>query len=79
MPISLRMPPDKEQLIVKAARRAGKSKTGFILDALDEKLQLVQNRERVIRMAAGWLSPEEASELRKEIEVFEELHEGDWQ
>ena len=79
MPISLRIPPEKEQLISRAAKKAGKSKTGFILEAIDEKLQLVQNRERVIRMTAGWLSAEEGSELRKEVEVFEEVREVDWQ
>jgi uncharacterized protein (DUF1778 family) len=79
MPISLRIPFEKEQLINKAAKKAGKSKTGFILDAVDEKLQLVQNRERVVRTTAGWLSPEEASELRKEMEVFGEVHEADWE
>jgi uncharacterized protein (DUF1778 family) len=79
MPISLRIPPDKEKLIVQAALRAGKSKTAFILDAVDEKLQLVQNREQIIRAAAGWLRPEEAIELKKEIEVFEDVNEADWQ
>ena len=79
MPISLRIPPKKEELINRAAKKAGKTKTGFILDAVDEKLQLVQKREQIIRMAAGWLSPEEGSELRKEMEVFEQVHEADWQ
>jgi hypothetical protein len=79
MPTSLRIPPKKEELINRAAKKAGKTKTGFILDAVDEKLQLVQNREQVIRMAAGWLSPEEGSKIRKELEVFERIHEADWQ
>jgi uncharacterized protein (DUF1778 family) len=79
MPVSLRIPSEKEQLISKAAKKAGKSKTRFILDAVDEKLQLSQDRERVIRMTAGWLTTEEGSELRKEIEVFEIVSEADWQ
>jgi uncharacterized protein (DUF1778 family) len=79
MPISLRLPPDKEELVKRAARKAGKTKTGFILDAVDEKLQLVRSREQTIRMAAGWLSSEEASELRDSMDVFEEIHEADWQ
>ena len=36
MPISLRIPPKKEELINRAAQKAGKTKTGFILDAVDE-------------------------------------------
>jgi hypothetical protein len=79
MPISLRIPPKKQELIIKAAKKAGKTKTGFILDAVDEKLHLSQNREEVIRKTAGWLSPEEASELRADLQVFEEIREGDWQ
>jgi hypothetical protein len=79
MPISLRIPPKKQELITKAAKKAGKTKTGFILDAVDEKLHLSQNREEVIRKTAGWLSPEEASELRADLQVFEEIREGDWQ
>ena len=31
MPISLRIPPEKEELIRRAAQKAGKTKTGFIL------------------------------------------------
>ena len=79
MPISLRIPPKKEELIAKAAKRAGKTKTGFILDAVDEKLGLRQNREEIIRNTAGWLSHEEASELEADLQVFEEIREGDWQ
>jgi len=79
MPISLRIPAEKEQLISRAAKKAGKTKTGFILDAVDEKLQLVQDREQLIRRTAGWLSTEEGSVLRKEMEVFEQVNEADWQ
>ena len=38
MPISLRIPAKKEEIIRRAAKKAGKTKTGFILEALDEKL-----------------------------------------
>jgi uncharacterized protein (DUF1778 family) len=79
MPISLRIPHNKEELINQAARKAGKTKTGFILDALDEKLQLTEKREEVIRRNAGWLSPKEASELIRDLQVFEVVDEGDWQ
>jgi predicted DNA-binding protein len=78
MPISLRIPPKKEEMIKRAARKEGKTKTAFILDAIDEKLGLAANREERIRKAAGWLTPEEASELREDLQVFEEIREGDW-
>jgi uncharacterized protein (DUF1778 family) len=79
MPISLRIPPQKEELISKAAKEAGKTKTGFILEAVDEKLQLVERREEIIRKTAGWLGSEDASQLRDNLVVFEEIGEADWQ
>ncbi len=79
MPISLRIPPNKEALINRAAKKAGKTKTGFILDAVDEKLQLVENREQTIRKTAGWLSPKEASQLSDDLMIFEKIDEADWQ
>jgi uncharacterized protein (DUF1778 family) len=78
MPISLRIPPNKEQLINRAAKKEGKTKTAFILDAVDEKLQLVENREQTIRKTAGWLSPKEASRLSDDLKVFEKIDETDW-
>ena len=79
MPISLRIPPKKEDLINRAAKKAGKTKTSFILDAVDEKLQLVEKREQTIRKAAGWLSAKEASRLKDDLKVFERVNEADWQ
>jgi uncharacterized protein (DUF1778 family) len=79
MPISLRIPPKKEALINRAAKKAGKTKTGFILDAVDEKLKLVENREQIIRKTAGWLSPKEASRLSEDMMIFENIDEADWQ
>jgi hypothetical protein len=78
MPISLRIPPKKEELINRAAKKAGKTKTSFILDAVDEKLHLVENREQTIRKTAGWLSPGEASQLNDNLKVFEIVDEDDW-
>lgn len=78
MPTSLRIPPEQEEAITRAAKKAGKTKTAFILEAVNEKLGLVGNRERLVRKTAGWLSPEEASELKAAVEVFEKIHEGDW-
>ena len=79
MPLSLRLPPKKEEMIKKAAMKAGKTKSAYILEAVDEKLGLVKNRKNVIRDLAGWLSPEDAQELRQAIGVFNKINEGDWQ
>ena len=79
MPISLRIPPKKEELIRQAAEKSGKTKTSFILDAVDEKLQLVEKREQIIRKTAGWLSRKEASQLEDSLKVFERIDEVDWQ
>lgn len=78
MPISLRIPPKKEELIRQAAKKAGKTKTGFILDAVDEKLQLVESREKTIRKTAGWMSQKEASQLDDNLKVFEIIDTIDW-
>jgi predicted DNA-binding protein len=78
MPVSLRVPREKEELIKKAAAKAGMSKSAYILEAIDEKLGIVKDREQAIREVAGWLSHEEAEELRQATSVFEEIHEGDW-
>ena len=78
MPISLRIPPKQEEAIAKAAKKAGKTKTAFILDAVNEKLGLAGNREQLVRKMAGWMSPKEASELQAAMEEFEEIREEDW-
>ena len=78
MPLSLRIPPKKEELIKKTALKTGKTKSAFILEAVDEKLGLVKNREKTIRELAGWLSHSEAEELRKGTAVFNWVNEEDW-
>ncbi len=78
MPVSLRVPPEKVEMIRIAAAKAGVSNTAYILEAIDEKLGFVKNREQTIRELAGWMSREEAEELRQTLKVFEEIHEGDW-
>ena len=71
MPISLRIPPKQEEAIAKAAKKAGKTKTAFILDAVNEKLGLAGNWEQLVRKMAGWMSPKEASEIaRKYATIF---------
>ena len=78
MPLSLRIPPEKEKKIRKAAARSGKTKTSYVLEAIDEKLGLQKPRAVMIRETAGWMSHEEAEEIRKAISIFHEIHEGDW-
>ncbi len=78
MPLSLRIPPDKEKLIEKASKRAGKTKSAFIIEAIDEKLGVVENHEQKIRKLSGWLSHEAAEELRESMVVFSKINEGDW-
>jgi len=79
MPISLRIPPEKEKMIQKFAKKTGTTKTAVILNAVDEKLGLTKTREQSIRELAGWLSHEEANELRELLSVFGQIHQGDWE
>ena len=50
-----------------------------MVEAVDEKLRLVENREQTIRKMAGWLSPKAASRLSDDLKVFEEIDAADWQ
>ena len=78
MPLSLRIPPGKDRTIAKAAAKSGKTKTAFILEAVDEKLGLRKSREQLIKELAGFLSHAEAQRLREAIEIFDQVNEGDW-
>jgi uncharacterized protein (DUF1778 family) len=78
MPISLRITKEKEEMIKEEARKERKTKTAFILEAIDEKLGLAKSREETIRETAGWLSREDAQKLRKALAVFSEINEDDW-
>jgi uncharacterized protein (DUF1778 family) len=78
MPISLRIPKDKEKMINRAASKAKKTKTAYILEAVYEKLCVTKTREQLIREMSGWLSHEEAQELRKALEAFGTVNEEDW-
>ena len=79
MPISLRISPEKQKIIERFAKKAGTTKTAVILNAVDEKLGLTKSREKSIRELAGWLSHEEANELRETLSVFGQISEGDWE
>jgi hypothetical protein len=78
MPVSLRIPLEKEKKLRKEAAKSGKTKTAYILEALDEKLGLPKSREQIVKGLAGWLSHKEAEELRKAVEVFNTIPKGDW-
>ncbi len=67
----LKLPPGTEKKLQKAAAKSGKSKTAFILEAVDEKLGLHKNREKLVREFVGWMSHDEAEELRRAVQVFE--------
>ena len=79
MPISLRVPAEKEKRIKKVAAKSGKTKTAFILEAVDEKLGLRKSREQLVRELAGWMSPGEAGDLRKAVAPSRQIHPGDWE
>ena len=78
MPISLRIASEKEKIIKEQAKLSGKTKTKFILEAIDDKLGLSGDREQFIRSFAGWLTSDEADELRRSLDVFEKVDEEDW-
>lgn len=78
MPLSLRIPSEKDKLIKKAAIKSGKTKTAYILEAVDEKLGLIKPREQMIRELAGWMSHEEAEALREAVDIFNKVNQGDW-
>ena len=78
MPLSLRIPPEKEKRIAEAARETGKTKSAYIIEAIDEKLGIGDAREATIREMAGWLSHDEAEELRESTEAFNRIDEDDW-
>jgi uncharacterized protein (DUF1778 family) len=78
MPISLRIPSEKEKIINMAASKAGKTKTAYILEAVYEKLGLTKSREQMIREMSGWLSHEEAEELRNSLKIFDKVNEEGW-
>ena len=79
MPISLRIPTEKEKKIKKIAARSGKTKTAFILEAVDEKLGLRKNRDQLVRELTGWMSHEDAEDLRKAVALPRQIHPGDWE
>ena len=68
--LSLGIPSEKDEMLRKAAAKSRKTKTAYILEAVDEKLGLVRNREKVVGELAGCFPHEEAQELRKAVGCF---------
>lgn len=79
MPISLRIPAHKIILIKQFAQKNGMSQTAVILDAVDEKIGLKKGRPQHIRELSGWMTHEEAEELRNSSHFFDQINEGDWE
>ena len=78
MPLSLRIPSEKDKMIKKAATKSGKTKSAFILEAVEEKLGLIKDRDQLVRELAGWLSHGEAKKLRESVNIFNKVKQGDW-
>jgi hypothetical protein len=73
------MPAQTEELIRKLAKKKGQTQTAVIMEAVDEKLGLKKNRRQLIRELAGWMSHDEAEEIRNSSHHFERIHDGDWE
>ena len=41
MPLHLRIPPEKEDMIIRASKKAGKTKSAYIIEAIDEKIGVI--------------------------------------
>jgi len=54
--------------------KAGKTKSAFIVEAIDEKLGLVKNRQNTIRQLASWMTYEEAGEMRTSLKLFNKIN-----
>ena len=78
MPLSLRIPSETEALVIEEANGKGITKSAFILEAIEEKLNLKKNRAQMLREFAGWLAHDDAEELRTKLEVFSSVDERDW-
>ena len=70
MAISLRIPVEKEEIIRELAQKEGKTITAFVLEAIDEKIAALKERQTRIRQFAGWMSHEEAAGLRQATDIF---------
>lgn len=78
MPITLKIPPETDSILKALARMEGKTKATLILEALKEKYSFKKKRRELIKNSAGWMSPDEAAELRNSVAVFDLVDEKDW-
>ena len=60
-------------MIKKSDAKNNETKPPSTFEVVDKKLGFVKNRERVVRELAGWLSHEEAQELRKAVDIFNKV------
>lgn len=79
MPVSLRVPPETSAHLKSLAEKTGKTKTALIMEALNEKYPLKENRSQLIRELAGWMLPAECEALREAVADFDTTDEKDWQ
>ena len=79
MPISLRLPENEEKMIQRIAERTGRTKTAIILEAISEKLGTRINRKQLIKNISGWMSHDEANQLRNHLQHFDQIADGDWE
>lgn len=79
MQVSLRVPPETSARLESLAEKTGKTKTALILEALDEKYELVKDRSQLVRDLAGWMPKEECDDLRNVVAEFGAIDDMDWQ
>ncbi len=73
MPSGFKISPQKKEMIEMAFKKAGKTKSAFIAETIDEKSGIVKDREQTIRRLAGWLTQEEAQKLRMSVDVLNSI------
>jgi hypothetical protein len=72
------LPEHEEKLINELVQKTGQTKTAVILEAVAGKLGTCKNKKQLIRELAGWMSHDEAAQLRNDLQHFDQVVEGDW-
>ncbi len=78
MQFSLRVPPETGARLKLLAQKTGKTQTALILEALNEKYALKQNRSILIRDLSGWMPKSECDALRIAVAGFDKVEDTDW-
>lgn len=60
-------------MVRKAATKAGKPKTSFIVETVERGIGSPKSREQLVREMAGWMTHQEAEELREAVKVFDRI------